>query len=140
MDDVTREAIDAASQKAAEQAAEQALEAIKPYFDEKAEEVKRHMDVRAEALEQQLSGLADLVERDDEKMEDHERRISRLKDHAGLPTLEPAVEDRDAPRPHPLRDPAGCGRIYSYCATHRDSSSAAFSCRSTVLRLRTEFK
>lgn len=92
MDDVTREAINAASQKAAEQAAERALEAIKPYFDEKVEEVERHMDVRAEALEQQLSGLADLVERDDEKIEDHERRISRLEDHAGLPTLEPAVE------------------------------------------------
>ena len=39
-----------------------------------------------------------------------------------------------------LRDLVNRGPIYSYCATHSASSSAAFSCRSTVLRPRMEFK
>lgn len=50
-----------------------------------------------------------------ERGDTREKRIERLDDHAG-------------------------GRIYSYCATHSFSSSAVFSCRSTVLRSRMEFK
>lgn len=89
---VIEEAADQAAAKAADRASEQAVEAIKPYFNEKVEEVKRHMDMRAEELEKEIAGVADLVQRDDEKMEEHEKRISRLEDHAGLPALEPAVE------------------------------------------------
>ena len=88
MDDVTKDAIHAAS----EQAAQDAVEAIKPYFDSKVQEVKRHMDVRAEALEEKVAGVADLVQRDDEKTENHRKRIGRLEDHAGLPILASATE------------------------------------------------
>lgn len=84
MDKEIEQAIDAAANRA--------LEAVRPYFDAKVEEVKRHMDVQVEVLEKEIKGLGDLVQRDDEKMEDHEKRIGRLEDHAGLPALEPAVE------------------------------------------------
>lgn len=54
MDTGTQKAIN----QAADKAADRAVEAIKPYFDEKVEEVKRHMDVRTEDLEKQLFAVA----------------------------------------------------------------------------------
>lgn len=43
-----------------------------------------------EDTQKRVSAVADLVQRDDEKMEDHKKRIERLEDHAGLPA--PAIE------------------------------------------------
>lgn len=52
----------------------------------------RRLGVMIEDTQKQVSAVADLVERDDEKVEDHEKRIGRLEDHAGLPALEPAID------------------------------------------------
>ena len=53
---------------------------------------ERRLEVMIEETQKQVSAVADFVERDDQKVEDHEKRIGRLEDHAGLPTLEPAIE------------------------------------------------
>ncbi len=58
----------------------------------KLEATERRLGVMIEDTQKQVSAVADLVQRDDEKMEDHEKRIERLEDHAGIPALEPAIE------------------------------------------------
>jgi hypothetical protein len=55
-------------------------------------EPEGRLGVMIEDLDKKISAIAHLVQRDDEKVEEHERRIRRLGDHAGLPTLEPVVE------------------------------------------------
>jgi len=52
---------------------------------------QRALGVMIEDTQKQVSAVADLVQRDDEKMENHEKRIGRLEDHTGLPALEPAI-------------------------------------------------
>ena len=53
---------------------------------------ERRVGAMIEQVQSDISGVADLVQRDDEKVEDHEKRIGRLEDHAGLPTFESAIE------------------------------------------------
>lgn len=88
---------------AATKAVEHTLEAFGVVVDEKLtaasvelrEELgatELRLGVMIEETQKQVSAVADLVERDDEKVEDHEKRIGRLEDHAGLPALEPVIE------------------------------------------------
>ena len=103
----TEERMDKESEKLVEavaaKAVEHALEAFGDVVDEKVttasaelrEELgatERRLGVMIEDTQKQVSAVADLVQRDDEKMENHEKRIGRLEDHAGLPVLEPATE------------------------------------------------
>jgi hypothetical protein len=74
--------MDAETEKAIEQAADKgadrAVEAIKPYFDEKVEEVKRHMDVRAEDLEKRLSAVAEGVDANGERLDRIDQRLEKM--------------------------------------------------------------
>ena len=92
MDKVTKEAIEAAS----EQAAQDAVEAIKPYFDAKVEEatekVRHHFDASTEQIISEIKAIGEGDKGNGERLDTHEKRIERLEDHAGLPTFEPAIE------------------------------------------------
>ncbi len=82
MDEVTKEAIEAAS----EQAAQDAVEAIKPYFDAKVEEaadkaaekVRHHFDVSTEQIVSEIKAIGEGDKGNAERLDTHERRIERL--------------------------------------------------------------
>lgn len=92
----TEEGMDEESEKlvgsAATKAVEHALEAFGDVVEEKLGKAMRELGVMIEDLDRKVSAVTDLVQRDDEKVEDHEKRIGRLEDHTGLPALEHVIE------------------------------------------------
>lgn len=96
MDEATEKAIESAAARAATKAADQAVEhALVAFRDVVKEEVgaaKRELGVQIEVVRKEVSAIADGFERTSERLDGHDKRIERLEDHAGLPTLEPAVE------------------------------------------------
>jgi len=92
MDKEIKKAINAASGQAADRAAQQAVEAIKPYFDEKVQEVRSHFDVTKEQIISEIKAIGEGHKGNAERLDNHDKRIERIEDTVGLPTLEPIIE------------------------------------------------
>lgn len=92
MDDATKEMIESAAERAADKAVDHALAAFRDVVKEEVGAAKRELGVQIEVVRKEVSAIADGFEQTSERLDRHEQRIERLEDHAGLPTLEPAVE------------------------------------------------
>ena len=104
MKEFFHEAFDAKFEKAFQKAFSENFAVLMEYFDakmlemkeyvdetvekkvsEKAEETKRHFDVVAEDMRHDMQGIyKDRTEQNDDKLKDHERRITRVERHVGI--------------------------------------------------------
>lgn len=79
-----------------EAAANRAVEKLRPLVEEAsdkaAEKVRHHFDASTEQILKEIKAIGEGHEGNAERLDTHEKRIERLEDHAGLPTLEPAIE------------------------------------------------
>ena len=88
--------MDKESGKLIEAAAERAAEKLRPLIEEAsdkaAEKVRHHFDASTEQIVSEIKALGEGEDGNAERLDEHDKRIERLEDRAGLPTLEPVVD------------------------------------------------
>ena len=77
--------------EASDEAAERLRPLIKEASDEAAKKVQHHFDASTEQIISEIKALGEGEDLQNEKLDEHGKRIERLEDHAGLPVLDPTT-------------------------------------------------